>query len=163
RAVIWSRCWTRIQPRPILAALNAHSEPVAARCASARVVFLALLVLLPWDALAQEQPADVKPGARTPQAATGQYVPITGRERVQWIVSGTVGPRSLGVGGLAATWQTGFNIPREWGSSPAGFGKRYLHREADVTISNAIEAGLGALWHEEPRYVPSARRGFMPR
>jgi hypothetical protein len=91
------------------------------------------------------------------------YVPISGTERVDWIVSGTVGPRSLGVGVLAATWQTGFNVPREWGQTWNGFGKRYVEREADVAISNTIEAGLGALWGEDPRYIRSGRHGIWPR
>ena len=32
-----------------------------------------------------------------------------------------------------------------------------------MAISNAIEAGVGALWGEEPRYVPSGRKGIWPR
>ena len=82
---------------------------------------------------------------------------------MHWIVDGIIGPRSLGVGVLGGLWQTGFNTPEEWGQTPSGFGKRYLEREADVAISNTIEAGLGALWGEEPRYIPSGRRGIRPR
>jgi hypothetical protein len=119
-------------------------------------------------AAAQEPPGD----ALVPQITQARpslplsadaYVPITGLERVHWIVDGIVGPRSLGVGVLGGIWQTGFNTPQEWGRTPSGFGKRYLEREADVAISNTIEAGLGALWGEEPRYIPSGRRGLRPR
>jgi len=92
------------------------------------------------------------------------YVPITPGQRISWIVSGTIGPESLFIiGPLAAAWETAFNQPEEWGRGWSGFGKRYLQREADVAISNTIEAGLGALWGEEPRYVPSARKGIWPR
>jgi hypothetical protein len=85
---------------------------------------------------------------------TPDYVPITPGERVNWIVIGTVGPKSLlAVGPLAAGWQTAFNQPGEWQRSWSGFGKRYVHREADVAISNTLEAGIGALWGEDPRYV----------
>jgi hypothetical protein len=91
------------------------------------------------------------------------YVPISGTERVEWIVGGAVGPRSLGVGVVAAGWQTGFNVPGEWGQTWNGFGKRYVEREADVAISNTIEAGLGALWGEDPRYIASGRHGVWPR
>src|SRR5262249_13241944 len=38
-----------------------------------------------------------------------------------------------------------------------------LQREADVAISNSIEAGVGALWGEEPRYIRSGRRGVGAR
>ena len=40
----------------------------------------------------------------------GTYVPVTGVQRVDWIVDGTVGRRSLVlVGPLATAWQTAFN------------------------------------------------------
>ena len=92
------------------------------------------------------------------------YVPVDGRQRVTWIVDGTIGRRSLfAVGPLAAAWQTGFNQPVEWQRTWSGAGKRYVEREADVAISNTIEAGLGAIWGEEPRYVPSGRRGIGSR
>src|SRR6185437_12045618 len=74
-----------------------------------------------------------------------------------------IGRRSLGVGVLAGVWQTGFNQPTEWGRTWSGFGKRYVEREADVAISSTIEAGAGAFWGEDPRYIPSARRGIWPR
>lgn len=127
-----------------------------------------MLLAAALRAAAQEPPGD----ALVPQITQARpslplsadaYVPITGLERVHWIVDGIVGPRSLGVGVLGGIWQTGFNTPQEWGRTPSGFGKRYLEREADVAISNTIEAGLGALWGEEPRYIPSGRRGLRPR
>lgn len=133
-----------------------------------RAFVLVMLLAAAARAAAQEPPGD----ALVPQITQARpslplsadaYVPITGLERVHWIVDGIVGPRSLGVGVLGGIWQTGFNTPQEWGRTPSGFGKRYLEREADVAISNTIEAGLGAMWGEEPRYIPSGRRGLRPR
>jgi hypothetical protein len=98
-----------------------------------------------------------------PSLTASSYQPITTAERVDWTVIGTVGARSFGVGVLAAGWETGFNTPDEWGRTWRGFGKRYLEREADVAISNSLEAGLGAIWGEEPRYIPSGRRGIRSR
>jgi hypothetical protein len=104
-----------------------------------------------------------QPITRSAVTAT-DYTAITGRERIEWIVVGTIGVRSLTlVGPLAAAWQTAFNTPDEWGQSWEGFGKRYLAREADVAISNTLEAGVGALWGEDPRYIPSGRKGIWPR
>jgi hypothetical protein len=96
----------------------------------------------------EPQPA---PPAQPP--ASAPYAPITSAERVHWVVDGTVGPMSLGVGVLSATWSTAWNTPDEWGRTPGAFGKRYAAREADVAISNSIEAGLGAIWGEDPRYI----------
>ena len=134
----------------------------------AAVVFLAvsLIALTPRPASCQPA-ADIgvleQTPARPPLTAEA-YVSITPGQRVEWIVDGTIGTRSLFVvGPLATVWQTGFDTPEEWGRGASGIAKRYAHREADVAISNTIEAGLGALWGEDPRYIRSGRKGIWPR
>ena len=126
----------------------------------------ALLACLPGLALGQPSPdsADVEQAPAPPALTADTYTPITGMQRIHWIVDGTIGRRSLTlVGPLATVWQTGFNTPEEWGRGASGIAKRYAQREADVAISNTIEAGLGALWGEDPRYIPSGRKGIWPR
>src|SRR5579872_1303024 len=103
------------------------------------------------------------PSAPPPAVAPATYVPITPAQRLDWIVGGTIGPRSLGVGVIASAWQTAWNTPEEWGQTWSGAGRRYLAREADVAISNTMEAGFGALWGEDPRYIPSGTRRFKSR
>jgi hypothetical protein len=111
-------------------------------------------LLLPAAAGAQ---ATAKPEPRIDQ-------PMTAEERVDWIVDGTIGPKSLFVVGVIGTaWQTGWNTPEEWGRSWSGAGRRYLEREADVAISNTLEAGLGAIWGERANYIPSHEQGVKPR
>ena len=119
----------------------------------ATLTFLLAAMLVPL--LAAAQPA-AKPEARIDR-------PMTAQDRIDWIVGGTIGPKSLGVGVIASAWQTGWNVPEEWGRTWSGAGKRYLQREADVSISNSIEAGLGALWGERADYIPSHKRGVKPR
>jgi hypothetical protein len=114
------------------------------------------LFSLPAAQAAAMQAEQAEGAVRTPDAAPAAqepYVPIGAEQRVDWIVGGTIGAQSLGVGVLATAWQTGWNVPEEWGRTWRGAGKRYLAREADVAISNTIEAGLGAIWGEEPRYI----------
>jgi hypothetical protein len=125
----------------------------------------ALVCLAAAPVRAQDAENPGGPPAAAPTGLTADaYQPITGRERVDWIVVGTIGVRSLAiVGPLSAAWNTAWNSPEEWERTWSGFGKRYAQREADVAISNTIEAGLGALWHEEPRYIRSGRKGIMPR
>jgi hypothetical protein len=126
-------------------------------------LLMAALLCLSRPAVAQP-PAGTKAGGEPGQMTATSYVPVDSVQRVNWIVDGTIGPRSLFVvGPLAALWQTGFNQPSEWQRTWSGIGKRYLQREADVAISNTIEAGLGAIWGEDPRYIPSGRRGIGPR
>jgi hypothetical protein len=113
--------------------------------------------------LAASRPALCQSADPAPVTAEA-YVPITPAQRVDWIVDGPIGKRSLTVvGPLATAWQTAFNTPEEWGRGFSGIAKRYAQREADVAISNTIEAGLGALWGEDPRYIPSGRKGIWPR
>src|SRR2546423_1500250 len=114
-----------------------------------RLVTLALVVLLSATVSAQQSPRI--------------DMPMTSRERIHYIVDGTIGPKSLGVGVIAAAWQTAWNVPDEWGQTWSGAGKRYLQREADVAISNSIEAGLGALWGERADYIRSGKKGVKPR
>jgi hypothetical protein len=115
-----------------------------------------LLLAALWPTAAGAQSA-AKPEPRIDQ-------PMTAGERVDWIVDGTVGPKSLFVVGVIGTaWQTAWNTPEEWGQTWSGAGKRYLEREADVAISNTIEAGLGAIWGERADYVRSHKTGIKPR
>ena len=101
--------------------------------------------------LATSQPALCQSADPAPVTAEA-YVPIMGAQRVDWIVGGTIGKHSLtAVGSLATAWQTAFNTPEEWGRGFSGIARRYAQREADVAISNTIEAGLGALWGEQFR------------
>ena len=109
-------------------------------------------------------PAVVSGQAADPPVTAESYRPITGMQRIDWAMDGTIGKRSLTVvGPLATMWQTGFNTPEEWGRGASGIAKRYAQREADVALSNTIEAGLGAVWGEDPRYIPSGRKGLWPR
>ncbi len=132
-----------------------------------RSIFLSLL-LLGFSSLAAAQsaesgPTDDQPATAAPLTASA-YVPVTGTQRLTWIVDGTIGTRSVFiVGPLGAGLQTAFNWPSEWQRSWNGAAKRYGEREADVAISNTIEAGLGALWGEDPRYIRSGRRGIGSR
>jgi hypothetical protein len=101
--------------------------------------------------------------ARANAQSTPPEAPISGAQRADWIVDGIVSRRSL-MGGIAdAVWQTTDDTPAEWEQGLTGFDKRYAAREADVAISSAIEAGLGALWGEDPRYHPSRRSGIWSR
>jgi hypothetical protein len=120
------------------------------------------------EAQAALLPADDSSASDSAQAASSSVGPTLGAMtpslRVRWLLDGAVGSESLLlVGPLSAAWQTAWNVPKEWGHSWSGFGKRYVEREADVAIANTIEAGLGAIWAEDPRFVPSRKRGIWPR
>jgi hypothetical protein len=77
---------------------------------------------------------------------------ITGQGRFNWVLWNTLGPVSLADGIFASGWGTLVDEPREYGTQWDGFGKRYGMRLTGIATSNTMEAGLGALWGEDPRY-----------
>ena len=79
--------------------------------------------------------------------------PITGKERIRWVTESTLGWESLAAGVFSSAWGTGFNMPNEYGPGWEGFGKRYGMRFTGIAVSNSMEAGLGAIWGEDPRYI----------
>jgi len=89
--------------------------------------------------------------------------PITGEGRVKWVVLNTVGPISLAGGVVSSAWGTLFDVPREYDTHWDGFGKRYGMRLTGVATSNAMEAGLGTLWGEDPRYHRTQGEPFGAR
>ena len=89
--------------------------------------------------------------------------PITGEERLEWIIKGTVGAQSLATGMFTAGIQTAQNRPREYGPHWEGFGKRYGIRLTGIATEHVMEAGLGALWGEDPRYFAAKDRAFQSR
>ena len=96
-------------------------------------------------------------------SAQAPYEMISGKQRVQWAAAQTFGPESLLVGTLTAGIGTGRDNPEEYGPHWDGFAKRYGMRFTGVAASNTIEAGLGALWGEDPRYVRDQNLPFKKR
>jgi len=74
-----------------------------------------------------------------------------------------VGPRSLVAGLISSGYGTAVNNPHEYGPHWDGFAKRYGMRLTGVSTSNAMEAGLGAAWGEDPRYFHTVHAPFRER
>jgi hypothetical protein len=80
------------------------------------------------------------------------YVPITGRGRVRWFISSSIGPSHLAAGLFSSAFGTALDRPKEYGPHWGGFADRYGMRMTGIVTGNAMEAGLGAIWGEDPRY-----------
>jgi hypothetical protein len=96
-------------------------------------------------------------------STSATYEPITGGSRAEWAIMSTISIPSFAAGLISAAWGTGFNEPHEYGTSLKGFGERYGMRFAGVATSNAMEASLGALTHEDPRYFRAEGQPFSQR
>ncbi|MGA8767275.1 MAG: hypothetical protein WB559_09665 [Candidatus Acidiferrales bacterium] len=106
-------------------------------------------------------PAAANTSARSSEDS---YEPITGEQRVWWVFVSTLGPKSLLVAGpFSAGIGTALNHPREYGTKLDGFGLRYGMRLTGISTSNAMEAGLGAIWGEDPRYQREPEKSFGGR
>jgi hypothetical protein len=130
------------------------------------VVLATLSMTLGWatPSVAQTPPSHrLAADAGTPDADHTIEEPITRHDRLKWLATSTWSPSSLLVGGAESLWSTATNAPPEWHRTPAGFGRRLADIEAATAISNTVEAGLGAAWQEDPRYVPSRRQGVWRR
>jgi len=105
--------------------------------------------------------AQVPPAAPTTNPT---YTPITGKQRIDWAVKSTVGVKSLAVAGvISAGWGTIFNEPPEYGTQFDGFAKRYGMRLTGVATGNSMEASLGMVWGEDPRYFRAPEEKFWGR
>ncbi len=81
-----------------------------------------------------------------------EYRPITDKGRLRWFLRATVGPKSLTGGLFSAGFGTALNNPHEYGTHWDGFAQRYGMRLTGISTGNAIEASLGSIWGEDPRY-----------
>jgi hypothetical protein len=122
-------------------------------------LFLVTLGCSPALAQQQERPdAPQAPQGPVEQnlrlvSAQAPYRMISAKERIRWAAMETFGPESLFAGTLTAGIGTGRDNPMEYGPHWDGFAKRYGMRLTGVAASKTIEAGLGAIWGEDPRYV----------
>ncbi len=118
--------------------------------------------------LARAQEVQVNPNAppalpSAPSMSIKPYHSITAGQRVHWIITNTIDPAELTIGVVSAGIETAENSPKEYGPSWSGFGKRYGIRLSTVATSNVMEAGLGSIWGEDPRYFPSYSQTFKGR
>jgi len=112
---------------------------------------LALVLILPVFGFAQQ--TNFAPATSGPATTLS---PITPGQRAQWVIESTILPTNVLGNALGAGIETGLNSPKELGTHWTGFQKRYVNSMATGALSNGIEAGVGALWGEDPRYLPAA-------
>ena len=98
-----------------------------------------------------------------PQRQAAACDPITRRQRLQWFLTSTAGPQHLAAGLVSSAFGTAVDRPREYGPGWRGFGDRFGMRLTGISTGNAIEASIGALWGEDPRYFRLPDEPFKAR
>ena len=99
------------------------------------------------------------PGTLASYSSSDERQPITGQQRIRWAVRNSIGPGVL----FSAGFGTLFDVPKAYGTHWSGFGERYGIRLSTLAVSNTMEAGLGAIWGEDPRYTRDAGAPFKNR
>jgi hypothetical protein len=123
-------------------------------------VFLIVNAYSPASAFSDADPAAPNPAAENAAQApaevvieTKPYVAITAWQRLGWFDEKTFGISNLAGSLPAAAWNTLLDQPHEAGPHWQGFAERYGVGLSTNAMGNAMEAGLGAIWGEDPRYV----------
>lgn len=98
-----------------------------------------------------------------PETKGNVYVPITPRQRLRWFLTNSIGPPHLAAGVITSAFGTAVDRPKEYGPGWAGFGDRYGMRLTGVVTGNAMEASIGTLWGEDPRYFRLPNEPFKAR
>ena len=109
------------------------------------------------------QDQSILPGQILVPGVNPPYQPIRPVQRLTWFARSTIGVQSLGVGVMSGAYRTALNEPPEYEGTWKGFSKRYGMRLTGVATSNAMEASLGALWDEDPRYFRTEGQPFGGR
>ncbi len=98
-----------------------------------------------------------------PVTQEGPYTPIRPRQRLRWFITNTIGPPHLAGGFFTAAFGTALDRPKEYGPNWGGFADRYGMRMTGIVTGNAMEASIGALWGEDPRYFRAPDQNFKGR
>jgi hypothetical protein len=109
----------------------------------------------------QQTPSLVTP--LRPQLEAVPYEPITTRQRLRWFITEPAMPSHLFGGAITSALGTAVDRPKEYGPHWGGFADRFGMRLPSIVVGNAIEAGIGSVIHEDPRYFRVPDQSFGSR
>ncbi len=96
-------------------------------------------------------------------SAQSTVTPITAEERLRWLMRQNLAPAVLLEDVAVAAEDTRVNSPKEYGPHWEGFGKRVGLVAGNYGVQSTMEAGLGSIWGEDPRYNRTERQPFGVR
>jgi hypothetical protein len=131
-------------------------------------LFVGFVLLLPMSrAVSQQSMHGDPPSARavtdTTRADSSRPAAMTFAQKAAYYSDRTFSIRTI----LGASYAAGIaqwrGTPREWGAGISGYGRRDAAAYGGSVIRHTVEFGVGALFHEDPRFEPSTRNGFVSR
>jgi len=90
--------------------------------------------------------------AQAPSATPTAFTPIDASSRMHWLLVENLSPSSLADDVAVGAVDTWFKSPKEYNTHWTGFGERTGLITGNYGIKSTMEAGLGSLWGEDPRY-----------
>ena len=97
------------------------------------------------------------------QTLKAPYLPITPRQSLRWFTTNTLDWPTLAGEVFLSALGTAPNRPKEYGPHWGGFGDRYGMGVTRSATGNALEAGVGLILREDPRYFRVPDRPFKAR
>ena len=98
-----------------------------------------------------------------PQTLGAPYQSLTPRQSLSWFTTNTMDPANLVGGILESALGTAPNRPIEYGPHWGGFADRYGMGMTRSVTGNAIEAGVGLILREDPRYFREPDHPYKAR
>jgi len=91
------------------------------------------------------------------------YHPIAPAESFRWFLTSTIGPAHMAGVAFVSAGGTAVNRPGEYGTHWEGWANRFGMGMAGSATSNAMEASVGLLLREDPRYFRGPQQAFSAR
>jgi len=98
-----------------------------------------------------------------PQRLEETHYPVAPGESLRWFLTSTIGPAHMAGVAFVSAGGTAVNRPGEYGTHWEGWAHRFGMGMAGSATSNAMEAGVGLLLREDPRYFRVPQQAFSAR
>lgn len=102
-------------------------------------------------------------GQALASSAPPDPISMSASARAGWVLSSTVGFVPISTLTIESGLETWSNSPKEFDTHWTGFGERVGSKLATSAVSNTMEASLGSLWGEDPRYRRLGKGSFSMR
>jgi hypothetical protein len=101
--------------------------------------------------------------ALLPKPESGEFRPLTQKERIQVSLSSTYSAATLFNEATSAAFSHWLDSPHEWGQGMLGYSRRLGTNAAQDIIRSTLNLGISMALHEDNRYFASGKSGVWPR